>query len=97
MRVKEVKVAKTQFDEIRKGEDELPLLYKKEQCMSYKVGDILKIYSMNKELKKDRYYFHAQVEKMEKKEIDEYEAFILKVRLRLDMPAYLKGCEEDGV
>ena len=83
MRVKEVKVAKTQFDEIRKGEDELPLLYKKEQCMSYKEGDI--------------YYFHAQVEKMKKKEIDEYEAFILKVRLRLDMPAYLKGCEEDGV
>ena len=52
---------------------------------------------MNKELKKGRYYFHVQVEKMEKKEIEEYEAFILKVRLRLDMPTYLKGCEEDGI
>ena len=75
MRVKEIKVAKTQFDEIRKGEDELPLLYKKEQCMSYKEGDILKIYSMNKELKKDKYYFHVQVEMMEKKEIDELVSF----------------------
>lgn len=93
MRIKEIKVAKTQFDEIRKGEDELPLLYKKEQYMSYKEGDILKIYSMNKELKKDKYYFHVQVEMVEKKEIDEYEAFIMKVRLRLDMPVYLKGCD----
>lgn len=93
MRIKEIKVAKTQFDEIRRGEEELPLLYKKEQCMSYKKGDILKVYSMNKELKKDKYYFHVQVEMVEKKEIDEYEAFIMKVRLRLDMPVYLKGCD----
>ena len=63
MRIKEIKVAKTQFDEIRKGEDELPLLYRKEQCMSYKEGDILKIYSMNKELKKDVLYWNDDNDK----------------------------------
>lgn len=69
MRVKEIKVAKTQFDEIRKGEDELPLLYKKEQCMSYKEGDILKIYSMNKELKKTDIIFMFRLKRWKRKKL----------------------------
>lgn len=97
--IKEIKITRTQFDEIRKGK-KLILLYDKEECMNYEVGDIVRIYSLNKEFRKSRYYFHAQIEKVKKKETDDLDAFILHMKIRIDMPVYLpacKGCDDYGV